>query len=145
MGKSSTVRSPIPNLRISARARFQDFVYGRADWPDQHYAGRGSLASGNTINVSNSPDVQGVGGLIGQSANRSVIDSRYAEGTVTNYAQATGGLVGNMRISTISGDWAKVKVEGSDLLGGIAGTSDDDYTLTHNLVLGDLCQELRLH
>ena len=76
-----------------------------------------------------------VGGLVGETADRSTVDSSYADVTVVCNNRSGGGLVGShVNNSIINNSYAKGNVSGGGSLGGLVG--DHHNSSTHNSFAG---------
>ena len=79
-----------------------------------------SFVSDINIAVSDVKKVDGVGGLVGRIWYAQV-ENCYTEGKVSNYSKNTGGIVGYNERSIIRNVYSNMKIEGSDVIGGIVG------------------------
>ena len=79
-----------------------------------------SFVGNINIAVSDVKKVDGVGGIVGRIWYAQV-QNCYSEGKISNYSKNTGGIVGYNERSVIKNVYSNMKIEGSDVIGGIVG------------------------
>lgn len=81
---------------------------------------RNCFVSDIEINISKVKKSYGVGGIVGQAV-YSKIKNVYTEGSASNYSNNLGGIAGYINYCNINNAYTKMRLEGSDVIGGISG------------------------
>lgn len=79
-----------------------------------------------------------VGGLVGRADNDAEIINSHTSGDVSGDSDYVGGLVGQLRSSTVSGSYATGDVSGDQYIGGLVGDMRETSVVSSSYSTGDV-------